>query len=354
MKHNLNIWAPIAQTGYGIAALNFIKNLSTFDVEPLLKPMGNSCQINSAEEKVIIQRAIDEGKYPDNNAPCLKIWHQWLLGERIGRGPYYAMPIFELDRFNDIERHHLRIPDELMVNSHWAKDVIKREVGRDAHVVPLGVNTDIFKSQDNMNGQQTYQFLNIGKWEVRKGHDILPDLFNKAFTAKDDVALNLMPFNPFISQEQHLEWVKKYKNTKLGDKVFILNPVTNHQDIADVIQQCDCGIYPTRAEGWCFPLLETMACNKPVITTNYSGHTEFCDRTNSFLTDITEFEDAYDNKWFNGQGKWAKLTRSNEDEIIDYMRYCYKERPENHNGRLTAEKFTWKAATYKLVTTIFP
>ena len=62
--------------------------------------------------------------------------------------------------------------------------------------------------------------------------------------------------------------------------------------------QTDCGIFPSRAEGWNLELLEMLACIKSVITTHYSAHTEFCDDVNSDLVEIKETELAYDGKWF--------------------------------------------------------
>ena len=52
----------------------------------------------------------------------------------------------------------------------------------------------------------------------------------------------------------------------------------------------DCGVFPARAEGWNLELLEMMSCNKPVIATNYSAHTEFCDDKNCMLIDIEDME----------------------------------------------------------------
>jgi glycosyltransferase involved in cell wall biosynthesis len=108
------------------------------------------------------------------------------------------------------------------------------------------------------------------------------------------------------------------------------------------MRQADCGIFPSRAEGWNLGLLEMLSCGKPCITTNYSAHTEFCNKENSFLIDIGEFEPAYDGKWFFGQGSWAKMGQKQIDQCIEYMRHVYRNKIiTNTEGIKTAEQFSW-------------
>jgi glycosyltransferase involved in cell wall biosynthesis len=127
-----------------------------------------------------------------------------------------------------------------------------------------------------------------------------------------------------------------------SDRIKLFNGAKNHKDIASLISQADCGIYPSRAEGWNLELLETMAMNKPTIATNYSAHTEFCTKDNCFLVDITETEKAFDGKAFKNQGNWAKIGQTQIDDIISHMRYVYQNRINtNPSGLRTAELFSW-------------
>ena len=88
-------------------------------------------------------------------------------------------------------------------------------------VVPLGVDTNIFKP--HTTARDTTVFFNCGKWEVRKGHDILVNCFNEAFCEEDDVELWMMCENPFLG-EQNSHWINLYKNSPLGHKIRIIPP----------------------------------------------------------------------------------------------------------------------------------
>jgi len=346
---NLFLNAPFNPLGYGVVGKNIMSALINAGADLTLFPIGN-IEAEQSEISLLNQHTYYGSKIPsDFSTPTLKIWHQHSLFDHIGKGKYYAMPIFELNKFSKLEESSLSCPDVILVCSQWAKDVITTILNKPTCVVPLGYNPDIFKPSNKENSG-SYKFFNIGKIEKRKGHDILIECFNRAFDEDDDVELHMLWANPFLSYEQTLNWHKLYYNSKLGNKVKIHNRMDGHMQVAKFIQSMDCGVFPSRAEGWNLELLESIVSNKPVITTNYSAHTEFCNKENSYLVDITQLETAYDGIWFNGQGDWAYIGNSQKDEIIEYMRYCYKNRIRNNKGGLdTAEKFTWANTAKKII-----
>ena len=61
-------------------------------------------------------------------------------------------------------------------------------------------------------------------------------------------------------------------------RVKMIPRVNTSEEVARIMGQVDCGVFPARGEGWNLELLEMMSMGKPVIATNYSGHTQFCDR----------------------------------------------------------------------------
>lgn len=350
---NINLSAPINSTGYGVASSNIVKELYHLNNNIFLFPIGN-ITVDNQENYDLFKTVLNSSKSFDINAPFIKIWHQFDLASHIGRGKYYAFPFFELDTLNETEKIHLSIPDTIFVSSKWAKEVLKNNnIKTDIEVIPLGVDTKIFDPNNthrfNFRNPDKYIFLNIGKWEVRKGHDILLELFSNAFPYQQDVELWLLASentNSYSNKEELDKWKKMYKNPRI--KLF--DGADNHRDIASLISNCDCGLYPSRAEGWNLELLETMAMNKPVIATNYSAHTEYCNANNAFLVDIPETEKAIDGKAFQGQGNWAKIASKEKDQIIDYMRYVYNNRINtNASGLITAQKYSWSETAKSII-----
>ena len=93
-----------------------------------------------------------------------------------------------------------------------------------------------------------------------------------------------------------------------------------------------------------------MSMNKPIILTNYSGHTQYANTKNSFLIEIDTLEDALDGKFFHGVGNWASLTSSSIDQCIEHMRYVYKNRiTDNPEGVKTASQFSWNHTASQMI-----
>lgn len=343
---NINVVAPINQLGYGITGLNIVKALS-LDNNISLFVIGQP-QVTNQEDANIISQCIKNSHFFDVDAPCIKIWHQHDMAQLAGRGTRIGFPIFELDKFNDVEKHQLQSLDKIFVCSEWAKKIILNNTNlknSNVTIIPLGVDSSIFEAS-KMSTNVPTRFFNCGKWEIRKGHDVLVNIFNDAFNEDDDVELLMMCENPFCTEQEQNEWINLYKKSKLGSKIHIIPRQNTQQEVYNIMSQTHCGIFPARAEGWNLELLEMMACGKHVIATDYSAHTEFCNSNNTLLIPIKETETAYDGKWFHGQGNWAKIDNDAIECTIEHMRKVHtlnknNQLSINEHGVQTAQKFTW-------------
>lgn len=344
IQKKLNLNCAIGKTGYGITSLNILKNLFNLDVEISLFPIGgNQAEVNSENEKLIIQELFNNSQSFDYKAPCLKIWHQFDLASRIGSGHYYSFPFFEVDRLKPIEKVHLNSCDGIFVASKWGKQVLKDNgIVKPIYVAPLAVDMEIFKVPTKIRVENNYVFFHIGKWEHRKSHDFLINVFNASFNPNDNVELWLLPHNMFLNKEEEQYWINLVQSSKLANKIRLFDRLPTQYHLAEYIFHGDCGVFLSRAEGWNNSILESMAINKPIIATNYSAHTEYCTKDNSYLVDVTATEVANDGKWFHGEGNWAKLGQEQFDQSVELMRFVYNNNIRtNPNGLETAKKFSW-------------
>lgn len=349
---NLQLNCPIGYTGYGYASLNILKVLVQHNNISLF-PIGQP-NVDNEEDSILVKKAISNGISTPYDATCVKIWHQFDLMSRIGKGKYVAFPFFEIDTMSTLEQYNLNFPDTILVSCNWAKNILlNNKIKQTIEIVPLGVDTGVFSPKNIKKNNDQYIFCTIGKWEKRKNHDTIIECFNKAFELNDKVELWLVTHNPFLSTEEEKYWLNLVSSSKLNNKIKVFPRLPSHSHIAEVISYSDCGIYISRGEGWNMELLETMAMNKPVITSNYSAHTEYCNVDNSFMVSIDTVESAHDNKWFFGQGNWAKFDQAQKDQTIEHMRHVYKNHVStNPEGLKTAQTYSWENTAKKLLSVV--
>ena len=340
----INVIAPINILGYGVAGYNIFKSLYNINSSTALYPISTPEFIDEYVEAGLKNR---NRASVDGDVPSLRIWHQNDVHLHVGKGQHIGFPIFELTEFSEEEKLSMGHCDKIFVCSDWAKGVIINQVKfnqENVHVVPLGVDTELFKPVKSSRSPTI--FLNCGKWEKRKGHDFLLECFNDAFMQEDDVELWMMCDNPFIGQDNQA-WQNLYKTSPLGDKIRMIPRQATHKDVYNIMKQSDCGIFPSRAEGWNLELLEMMACGKQVIATNYSAHTQFCNKENSYLVDIENLETAQDGVFFNGShGRWAQLSDPQREQTVSHMRIIHNAKQRNNlqlneSGVKTGKQFSW-------------
>ena len=375
----LNYIAPINSLSYGIVSLNILKAAIRTGHEVALWPIGGGGDA-PPEDHAMLREAFDRTRFFDRAAPCLRIWHQWQMDQMVGKGLHCGLPIFELDKFNDQELHHLRSLDLVFAPSQWAADVLRDNGINNVALAPFGVDRTIFNENppacfvlpytppvgDSEEGlglpeDGATTFLNIGKWEYRKGHDLLCKAFNHAFEANDDVRLIMCCHNPFLEQNKgNDEWHRWYTGSRLGrrGKILVLNQrLESQENLAALIHKADCGVFPSRAEGWGMGTMEMLSCGKHVITTDYAAHTEYCTKENAWLIPVKDKEVANDGIWFHGQGNWAKFEQEQTEILIEYMRVIHQTKQAgslkvNLPGIETAKRFSWDATASRIFSSL--
>lgn len=356
----VNLLAPINQLGYGIAGLNLLCNLQE-ETAVSLFPIGNvECP---ALKHGVVRRALENAKFYDPLATSIRLWHQNSLAEHAGCGLRYAFTFFEVNLLKPNEIHHIDQHDGLIVVSEWAREVaLKSGVTIPVSVVPLGVDREIFHEDVKADRREVDYtvFVNVGKWEYRKGHDFLLDCFCKAFKRTDKVMLRMLCDTRMFGgkfESINEEWATRYKTSPMGTNIQLLGRQRGQGDVARVIAASDVGIFPARAEAWNLDLLECMSMGRNVIAANYSGHTAYINAQNCHLIETAGLETAKDGVWFDGYGEWAELGSEQAEQTIEHMRSLHRAKQTgqlvpNSAGIETAKKFSWRKSAKELLRVI--
>jgi len=207
-------------------------------------------------------------------------------------------------------------------------------------VLPLGVDTQRFHPGVpplSIPGARGFVFLANFAWQQRKGWPILVEAFLREFRADEDVTLVLKTMPVFHSPDsvrrQLHRWIRQLGFTPGQTAPIILDQrVLPSSALPQLYAACDAFVLPTRGEGWGFPLLEAMACGKPVIATRWSGPLDFLHEGNAYLIDIEGLEPVGPsvelNRFYRGH-RWAKPS---VDHLRALMRHVV-EHPDEARSR---------------------
>lgn len=314
----VNISGPINNLSYGNICCNLTDSLVKQGIQVNLKPIGG---ISYIDDNLVdsVKKSLNNSQ--DEKTPHIIIWHAGQLSQfKKEKCLNYGFPVFELDRFSQNEIDDLNNIDEIITTCGWYKNILQKNVNKKINIINLGVDNSVFNPNRKIEdisfvNKERLTFLNIGKWEIRKGHLVLPKILSKTlkqFPVKFKSRLIMMAYNSFLSDYEHQKWESFYKKELKGfDIEIIINRVKSHSQVADIIQSSDIGLFPNLAEGWNMGLHEMLSMGKSCVVSNYSAHTEYCNNENSILignSDNIETEEAFDGQWFFGQGNWLKFT----------------------------------------------
>jgi glycosyltransferase involved in cell wall biosynthesis len=177
--------------------------------------------------------------------------------------------------------------------------------------VPIGVAGNGVDHWQNVEADESYTvataghvFLHVSSCFPRKGADVLLRSYGEAFSKHDDVLLIIKTFpNPHNTIERQLQEARA-ANPDYPAVALIMDDLSDGQ-LKSLYEQCDTLVAPSRAEGFGLPMAEAMLSGLHVITTNWSGHLDFCDPENVSLIDF-HFEPAATHQEGRSISAWAE------------------------------------------------
>lgn len=163
------------------------------------------------------------------------------------------------------------------------------------------VSSLVLGSEELLISKERFVFLSVFKWEYRKGWDVLLRSYLKEFSGADDVALCLLT-NAYHTQSDFANKIVEYvEGSDLEQPingwapVYVIDGHIAQVDLPRLYKAANVFVLPSRGEGWGRPVVEAMAMSLPVITTNWSGPTEYLTDENSYplpFDGMSEVEDG--------------------------------------------------------------
>ncbi|MGA9859076.1 MAG: glycosyltransferase [Solirubrobacteraceae bacterium] len=184
---------------------------------------------------------------------------------------------------------------------------------RRLRILPGTVDFDLYRPTGPrlpLPERRGFAFLSTFDFQERKGWRPLLEAYAREFDADDDVTLVLKIetiFADVATVRSRIDAFLAGLGIPAGrlPHIVLLHERLSDAEMPHLFRACDAYVSPTRGEGWGRPLMESLACGLPVITSRWSGQLAFLDDSNAWLVDgrLVPVPDDVDIPVFRG-GRW--------------------------------------------------
>ncbi len=208
---------------------------------------------------------------------------------------------------------------------------------------PHGVNPKVFHpGVEPAAGldDPRFKFLYVGTTISRKGIDILVEAYLSEFSPREDACLVIKAFPTtagFIWPELRA----------LAPRLILFEDILYPRQVAQLMRGCQVVVAPYRAEGFCLPVLEAMACGLPAIVPSGGATDDFCPPECGWRIDTHEVISEA------GAPSGLRFLEPEVGSLRRLMRRAFEDRAEVvRRGAAAADyarRFTWRRVTLHLL-----
>jgi glycosyltransferase involved in cell wall biosynthesis len=256
---------------------------------------------------------------------------------------------------------------EVLKNSKFEKRdnntqqvVGKIEWNVDSEVLFEGANTEVYKPVKSTfelpNIKENFAYLFVGHWigngpigEDRKNISLLVKGFYETFKNKNNPPALILKTSTvgssYTDRNDIIKRIQAIKSTVKASKfpnIYLLhgefsdtemNEIYNHPKIKAMVSL-------TKGEGFGRPLLEFSLTNKPILTTGWSGHTDYLNPefTTLLKGNLTKIHPSVANNMLLADAEWFSVDYSQlghylKDMFENYKNYTDKGKRQGYHSR---------------------
>jgi len=256
---------------------------------------------------------------------------------------------------------------EVLKNSKFEKRdnntqqiVGKIEWNVDSEVLFEGANTEVYKPVKSTfelpNIKENFAYLFVGHWigngpigEDRKNISLLVKGFYETFKNKNNPPALILKTSTvgssYTDRNDIIKRIQAIKSTVKASKfpnIYLLhgefsdtemNEIYNHPKVKAMVSL-------TKGEGFGRPLLEFSLTNKPIITTGWSGHTDYLNPefTTLLKGNLTKVHPSIANNMLLADAEWFSVDYSQlgyylKDMFENYKNYTDKGKRQGYHSR---------------------
>lgn len=235
--------------------------------------------------------------------------------------------LWEMTTLPEDWRHHIEFIDEIWVPTKFIRDMFAKETHKPIHIIPYVIEPTI---DVNINGKDfgfadnrfvyLVMFDSLSTIERKNPIDAIT-AYMDAFQENEDTLL-IIKINNCLDED--IETINKIIRNRTDIHLIKeeFDVITTHS----LINLSNVFISLHRSEGFGMVIAESMYFGKLVIATNWSGNTDFMNRSNAFPIDYELVELDKDANMYKKGNTWAQpdikqATKVILDVYLNYSKY---------------------------------
>jgi glycosyltransferase involved in cell wall biosynthesis len=235
--------------------------------------------------------------------------------------PQY-FPVLNRLKNTFLYRYSSNLADILFTVSEYSKERISEHFQkRDVYITCNAVESELFAEYDKLLVQSMVEkkyaisnyIIYVSRWEPRKNHELVLKTFveDKMYENFQLLFIGDVTFENSVYNDYYQDLDSNIKN-----KIVQLSNVP-FDDLLLLIRAARVSVYPSKAEGFGIPPLESLAAGVPTIASNATAMSDF-----TFMQDY--LFDPYDQRGFSEKLRKALVAQPKEIEYLrDQLRLKY-------------------------------
>lgn len=156
---------------------------------------------------------------------------------------------------------------------------------RQIDVVPNVVPSIFFNAKCIREDDQKFIFVASGRLVSVKQFDLLIESFADIFRYDKNIRLYIIG-----GGKEYFALQRLIQNLGMQEQILLYG-LKKREEVAEIIKNCNVLVCSSRLETFGVPVIEAMACGKPVVVTNAIGFSEPLDYTNSIKVSVNSKEE---------------------------------------------------------------
>jgi glycosyltransferase involved in cell wall biosynthesis len=318
-------------TGYAIAA------------ETIGMGLSDSCNLSFfprfdhrdhvAKEKNFLDLCLNKNIDTDINLIILPLYHDVINGGpisskpplRLSKSKKVIFTMFEADLFPRAWHERVKNFDAIIFPCLYNLNIFKEQNNLiPSYCSPIGVRTDLFEKKERFFPKnRKFKFLTY-----LSGHDINDDRKNFPLVIYSFIKCFKNNKNVELIVKTNIDSNKINIIGQIPDNIKFINDNFTRIGMVNLLNNCDCFIFPSKGEGYGLPPREAMATSMPTIISDFSALSDIADDNISFSikTDkrsVAIFDKNTANEHNLGNMIFGKWINPSQDDLIEKMLFVY-------------------------------